>query len=144
MRAEGRLDVLGGHWLARFVSRACGLPRFGRNVPVTLDVVPTSRGLMKIRRFDDEVLVSTLRRAGDDILECCGRARMRFRLVGEGDTVEWKLRGFSLGPVPLPRFLAPRIRVWTQADGDGWRVEISIAAPMLGLLCAWKGRMVPQ
>ena len=49
------------------------------------------------------------------------------------------MTGMRFGPLRVPRFLALRIAVHTRLSGNGWFVDVRVAAPLFGLLCRWHG-----
>ena len=77
---------------------------------------------------------------------------MRFGSVGENFGIAFeslrvsKLRSsLTILGVTIPSVLAPRVhaRAWS-SDAEGWEVEVRISLPLIGLLVAYAGRLVPE
>lgn len=142
MRAAGRLDVERGRGpLAWLIATAGGFPRAGSGVPVTLDVEMTKDGFLWKRTFAGKPLASALRERRGDLVEEFGPVKLAFRLFDVGPVTEWRMTGMRLGFLPVPRFLALRISVVTRLSGNGWFVDVRIAAPLVGPVCRWHGFM---
>jgi hypothetical protein len=51
------------------------------------------------------------------------------------------LQGWRIGPLPLPRWLAPKVRARCfEADGE-YRFRVVVAHPWLGVVMAYAGRL---
>jgi hypothetical protein len=53
----------------------------------------------------------------------------------------WRFVEWRLGPVPLPRPLAPRIHARSFARGGVYRFSVVVAHPWMGILLAYAGRL---
>ena len=53
----------------------------------------------------------------------------------------WRFAGWRLGPLPMPRALAPTIRARAFERDGAYRFSVAVAHPWLGLLFAYGGRL---
>ncbi len=79
-----------------------------------------------------------------------GRVRERFgplsmdlRLTPEGDRLVYRVEGWRLGPIPLPRALGPSTRAFEEVDAEGRFVfDVEISLPLVGRLVRYRGWLV--
>jgi hypothetical protein len=65
---------------------------------------------------------------------------MDLRLIPEPDRLVYRVEGWRLGPVPLPRLLAPLTRTHEEVDGEGRFVfDVEISLPLVGRLVRYRG-----
>ena len=68
---------------------------------------------------------------------------MELRLIPDGDRLVYRVEGWRLGPVPLPRTLAPSTRAHEEVDAEGRFVfDVEISAPLIGRLVRYRGWLV--
>lgn len=56
----------------------------------------------------------------------------------------WRFAGWKLGPLPLPRLLAPRIRARCFDRAGVYNFCVIVAHPWLGVILAYKGELGRQ
>jgi hypothetical protein len=130
--------------LARLLCFLAGLPKPGRDVPVSVAFTPTSNGRERWeRKFADRRYASTIfAGAGHDdgyLIEHFGPYYLRFRLTLRGDVLVWTLDGWRLGPIPLPRWSVPRIECLEGADGERFTFDIDVTFPLIGWVIHYRG-----
>jgi len=70
--------------------------------------------------------------------------RFRFRVRRQENKMYWDFVGWSLGPVPLPKILGPRIVTWETASSEGGFEFYSHADfPVIGRLVHYHGIVFP-
>jgi len=134
------------HLPARLLRRMFGFPRPGASVPVHIHVRREGDGERWSRRFGDRAFASCFRReAGDTLLaERFGPFRFHFALAVADGRMHWHFRRWSLGSLPLPHALGPRIESWEAEDGNGaFRFYSHADFPLLGRLIHYDGIVVP-
>ena len=140
LRAEGELCV---EWsrsrLARWMAWAMRLPPEGPCVPTRLEV---SEGVW-IRHFGPQRVVTRQWARDGFLVERYGPFRTRFRLVAKESALRYRSEGAWVGAVRLPTFLAPTVETLVEDAEGGWRVEVRISHPCLGLICRYYGVMRP-
>ncbi|SNS67656.1 MULTISPECIES: DUF4166 domain-containing protein [unclassified Azospirillum] len=149
---EGRLelsglaqvDVMPG-LLPRLICALMGLPKAGRNVPVTVifDRTPTAEHWH--RRFGKRHYASRLTAGtGADtglLIEQMGMITNIFRIEATADALYLTVVGCCFLGMSMPAWLAPRCRVAEgQKDGD-FTFDIPIDLPWLGRLIHYRGRL---
>lgn len=147
LRAEGDFDVsLGMGLLPRCFARVLGIHKSQTGCPVRLTIE---------RREDREVWsreigphrLNTIQSIASDgaLLERFGTLEFRFRVRLESRSLCFEQSGCSLKfarvRVPLPAWLAPRVRAVECADrfGVGVNVVVHIHAPLAGLVASYGG-----
>jgi hypothetical protein len=145
-RARGRLHVRRGAGRgARLIAWVCGFPRAARDVDLALEV--SARGASGLRwdRHLGATRLVTEQRIDDDGLISERFGPFVIGLEPWASTIGLDLvqRRASLAVGPwrlwLPRCLAPRVRGRARAAGGGARIEVSVHAPLVGLLLAYDG-----
>ena len=116
-------------------------PASGAAVPVRLEVFESPRGTVWARNFDGR-RVRTVQRVVDGMMvECRAPGRLFFQVsVVEGAVVYESVR-FSVFGLVVPSWLAPRATGRVTATENGWQAEISVVAPVVGLLTGYTARL---
>jgi Domain of unknown function (DUF4166) len=135
----------GDNPIARLMARLAQLPAQGEAANLRLIVAPSLRGERWQRFFAGKPFTS-MQRACDRLLtEQIGPIEIRFELdVSDGglryETKSVALR-IGLARIPLPRWLAPRVRASEKPAGDAVRIAVEVQLPLLGLLIAYEGTL---
>lgn len=149
---QGWATVRGAdHVFARALRWWFGFPALGERVPVWIAVdaqrSATGERLERWRRrFGTRRFASRFRcdRRRGLLAETFGAFRFGFALRVEDARMHWRFQRWSLGPLPLPRALGPRIVSWEGQDPDGaYRFYSQADFPLLGRLIHYDGRVVP-
>jgi len=144
----GRARARGAPGLPALVRRLQGLPPAGLHA-TAVTITPTANGERWIRQFGDRTFGSTIAPARDDpwaFEETAGALTFRFSVAADPGGFSWIFESWRLGPIPLPRAWAPRIRARTFArprqDGIGaYRFRVLVAHPWLGVIFGYAGRL---
>ncbi len=141
--ATGRAVSAGRGVGALVAGVALGAPGRGRYA-LRFEVAPRGEAEVWTRWFGRRRLRSTLRpdpAAPGRLLERLGPAAFALRLRTTRDGFAWELEGWRLGPMPLPRWLGPKVRARCfEADGT-YRFSIVVAHAWLGVVMAYAGRL---
>ena len=143
-RARGR----GAPGLPALVRRAQGLPPAGVHA-TTVTIAPDGLGERWTRRFGARTFDSRITPAGDDpkaFEETVTPLTFRFTVAPYPGGFSWTFASWRLGPIPLPRAWAPRIRARTfsrpNAKGpDAYGFRVVVAHPWLGVIFGYAGRL---
>ncbi len=145
--ARGTLRVERGRGpLARFACLCMGAPAAGAAVPVDMqvDVDPAGRETW-VRSFAGSPMVTRQWQRGAWLVEALGPCALAFELGREGTAMVFRQRGCRMLGIPWPVALGPRIQARVDAaghgDGGAWRVDVSIALPLIGRVLAYSGLM---
>lgn len=145
LRFAGRSVARGSGGPAAFVRVVLGLPGRGHHA-AAVEIAPTGDGERWTRRFGATRFRTRLRPVADDpgaFEETAGPITFRFRAEPCAGGFRWGFDGWRLGPFPLPRALAPRIRARTFARDGAYRFSVLAAHPWAGVLFAYAGRLTP-
>ncbi len=99
------------------------------------------------RRIGGHAFASVLShpRDGGRVREGFGPISMDLRLTPEGDRLVYRVEGWRLGPIPLPRALAPSTRAHEEVDAEGRFVfDVEISLPLVGRLVRYRGWLVRE
>lgn len=64
-----------------------------------------------------------------------------FQLTGQVDRLEFRLSGFALFGVPLPRWLAPSCIATEAGRGGSFTFDITVDLPLIGRLIHYRGEL---
>jgi len=132
-----------GALAARLILGAPGRGRYA----LRFEVEPGEGGETWTRWFGRSRLRSRLRPyAGDPrcLEERMGPASFRLSMRSTPSGFGWELQGWRLGSLPLPRWLAPKVRARCfEADG-AYRFRVVVAHPWLGVVMAYAGRLTVE
>ncbi len=134
------------HLPARFVRRLFGFPQPAALVPVHIHVLRDDVGERWSRRFGDCAFASTFHcdSSGALLAERFGPFRFHFALAVSGGRMDWRFQRWSLGPLPLPRVIGPRIESWESEGANGaFRFHSHADFPLLGRLIHYEGVVAP-
>jgi len=145
---RGKARARGGSGLPALVRRLQGLPPTGRHA-TAVTITPTADGERWVRRFGVRTFASSITADRHDpwtFEETAGVLTFRFGAAPYPGGFSWTFEGWRLGPIPLPRAWAPRIRARTFArdgqDGtDIYRFRVLVAHPWLGVIFGYAGRL---
>jgi Domain of unknown function (DUF4166) len=157
--AAGAFNIQhGSNWLARLLARILRLPAAGVGVPIQVAVHCEPRpklphGLVEIwdRNFGSRRLISKqwIDSAGL-LVERFGLMELSFMLRAENGGLCFDGTRASIAAgwlrVRMPRWLMPRIEArvaCVASPGSGFAVSVRLFVPVLGLLLAYEGCVIP-
>jgi hypothetical protein len=73
------------------------------------------------------------------LCETVGALTFSNALVIDRDRLRLILRRWTIGPCPLPLWLAPRVEATESAEDGRYTFDIAIRHSLLGLLCHYRG-----
>lgn len=129
--------------LAALVAWLVGFPAAQADCEAEVRIEADGERSIWRRRIGGQTFVSVLSRPGEDgrIDEQFGPLSFRLCLTPEGDRLIYSVEGWRLGPILLPRAVAPRTRTHERLDAEGRFVfDVEISAPLIGRLvryCGW-------
>lgn len=132
-----------GRGLAGAVAALQGLPSSGRYGD--FEVVMAVEGAQERweRRFGPARFRSVLSRDDDPLCfrEQLGPLAFVFDPEVTTGGFRWRLVGWRLAGARLPLALAPQVRALTHARDGAYRFHVVVSMPIVGLLCAYAGRL---
>jgi hypothetical protein len=143
LTACGFADITPAPGLAAWLICAlAGLPRAGRNVPVTVSFHPDGRGGERWkRRFGARRYASTMRAGRGEtlLIERIGPFDLFYRLTPQADGLCWQVTRWRFATLPLPTWTLPTIRCVESGAGERFFFDIDIAFPMIGPVIHYRG-----
>lgn len=133
--------------LAALVARIVGFPSALATCPVEVAIDADGERSVWRRRIGAHAFSSVLSRPrpGGRVQERFGPFAMDLRLAPEGERLVYRVEGWRIGPLPLPRFLAPSTRAHEAVDAEGRFVfDVEICAALLGRLVRYRGWLVRE
>lgn len=128
--------------LPALVARVVGFPPAQAACPVEVAIDADGDRSSWRRRIGSHAFASVLSRPreGGRVSERFGPLTVDLRLTPEGDRLVYRVEGWRMGPLPLPRALAPRTQAFEEVDDQGRFVfDVEIAAPLIGKLVRYRG-----
>lgn len=142
----GQAEVRRGQgWIARVIAKVIGFPSASPEIQVNVTLSPEQGGEKWTRNFGGKKFSSfqALGTAKNDYLlvERFGPIDVALALVVEGEKLFLIPRRWSCFGVPLPSAFLPSGQSFeTEKDGC-FCFDVEIAAPLIGLIVAYKGRL---
>lgn len=139
---RGRARARGAPWLAP-LRGLMGLPQPGRHSDLAVTVAAKGSGEAWTRSFGRSAFTSCLTpgRELGQFAERFGPLRFTFSARRSPTGFVWRFEGLALGPLPLPRALAPAIRARAFERDGVYHFSVAVAHPLLGLMFAYAGRL---
>jgi hypothetical protein len=142
----------GGGWLARIVTAVFRFPLAGDAVPVSVQLQTRGAGELWTRTFAGRRFSSALSAGAGDadrlLCERFGPFTFHLALVPDGGKLRFVIRGWRLGPMPLPRRWAPQGDSYEYADENAGQsrfgFHIEIKHPLTGPIVSYRGWLVPD
>jgi hypothetical protein len=145
--ASGRCDVArSANPLALLLRALFRLPRAGRDMPVTVRFIQRGGTEQWERDFSGRIMRSRLGRARipGEITERFGAFVFTIRLRWDGTRLHYQMVKGKLFGIRLPRALLPRVTAFEQVVDDRFHFDVSLRAPLAGLLAHYRGWLVPD
>jgi len=140
---EGTATVERGNLVARAIAGLLGMPQAGSDRPVRIVIDATTTGELLARYYPDCTLrtfQSCETRNGRTLLgEKFGPFRLLIALTGHERGCDFQLVRWTLGPIPLPMALAPRLVATERLHHGKHRFLVRISLPLVGLLLSYEG-----
>lgn len=151
LTAVGTFRIQHGNSWAHWLVQRMDLPPATPSVPTRLVITPSGDGEHWFRTFGDQPFVTTQEEAPGGLLaERMGLMEIRFRLRVLGGALLYQQQSIGMrwgrGYFPLPVWLVPRVEA-RESPGDGprqTRISVHVVAPVIGLLLAYEGTMIPE
>jgi NAD(P)-dependent dehydrogenase (short-subunit alcohol dehydrogenase family) len=137
--ATGEAQVTGAaNPFAALVARIVGFPKPGLH---RLHVHFQESGGRETwtRDFSGRRFRSRLSQRGPWLVERFGPLRFAFDLPSDAKGLSMVLQRWWIGPLPLPKFLAPRSAAKEWSEGGRFHFDVPIALPVIGRLVHYRG-----
>ena len=140
---SGRASVQGARsWAGRLTAALFGFPGEHPETPVTVRITSDGRRSVWRRRIGSGRFRSVLTEREGGVVERFGLLAFDLDLTVADGRLAYSVRGWRLGPVPLPRALAPVTTTHEAVDAEGrFTFDVEISAPLVGRLVRYRGRL---
>lgn len=131
--------------LAGLIAAMVGFPRAQATCAAEVAIEADGDRSIWRRRIGGHAFASILSRprAGGRVRERFGPLCMELSLTPEAGRLVYRVEGWRLGPIPLPRALGPSTRAHEEVDAEGRFVfDVEISLPLLGRLVRYRGWLV--
>lgn len=143
-RGEAMTEGASGS-LGALVAGIVGFPKSQAACPAEVAIDADGDRSVWQRRIGEHAFASILShpRVGGRVRERFGPISMDLSLAPEEGRLVYRVEGWRLGPVPLPRALGPRTRAHEEVDAEGRFVfDVEISLPLIGRLVRYRGWLV--
>jgi hypothetical protein len=141
LRATGRLRVTRATgWLRRVFLSLTNLPPGGEH-DVRVEVQAHGDAQKWVRSFGQHVFATVHSDYRGLLVESAGPMSFGFELAVEDASLNFVMRQAWFCGIPLPGFCRPNIEARNIADDTGWRVEVRMRLPVLGLVIQYEGHV---
>ena len=140
--ASGRCDVdRSGNPLALLIRALFRMPHAGRDLPVTVRFIARGGSEHWERDFSGRIMRSRLSHARipGEITEQFGAFAFTIRLRWDGTRLHYQIVKGKLFGIRLPHALLPRVAALEMAVEDRFWFDVSLRAPLVGLLAHYRG-----
>lgn len=133
--------------LGRLVARIVGFPGTRADCPAEVEITADGDRSAWKRRIGGHAFSSVLShpQAGGRVRERFGPMSMDLALTPEDGRLVYRVAGWRLGPIPLPRVLGPTTTAHEEVDAEGRFVfDVEIALPLVGRVVRYRGWLVRE
>lgn len=134
LTARGLFDIE-----SRPVARIWGLPRSGRQVETSVEVLTAGECQIWRRSFAGQPVETRQWVADGRLVESKGPGRIAMRLSVEDGGVRYRTERAWLGPLPTPWF--PRVDAVVREAEGGWSVAVEVRWWPFGVICRYSGML---
>jgi hypothetical protein len=143
--ASGTVTVTRGtHPIAALMCKLLGFPESASDRPLVVEFEPHESEEIWRRRFEGSTFQTRLKpwpgREGH-MCECAGPLAYGFALAIGPDGLVMHFRRWWFYGIPLPTFLGPRVEARQWQEGDDYCFLVDVAAPVLGRVVSYRGKL---
>ena len=141
IRLSGSAKVERGGGLGGLIAAIMGLPKSNPRAELVVVAWHFPDQIVWSRSFDGKVFESTFKRDEDFLVERMGPLSLYLQPMCEGGKLVYRLIATQIGPIALPRALAPSMNAW-EAEKDGkYQFEVSVGLPLFGPVIRYSGAL---
>jgi hypothetical protein len=141
IRLSGSAKVERGRGLGGLIALILGLPKSNPKADLVVVAWHFPDQIVWSRSFDGREFESTFRKDDDLLVEQMGPLSLYMQPMCEGGRLVYRLLGTQIGPIPLPRFLAPSMQAWESERDGKYQFEVAVALPLLGPVIRYSGTL---
>jgi hypothetical protein len=141
IRLSGLACVERGRGLGGLIAMIMRLPKSNPAADLVVTAWHFADQMVWSRSFDGRVFESTFKKEDDFLVEQMGPLSLFLQPMAEGGRLVYRLIATHLGPIALPRMLAPSMTAWESEKDGKYAFEVSVSLPFLGRLVRYSGSL---
>jgi hypothetical protein len=141
VRLSGTAKVERGKGLGGLIAAIMGLPKTNPKAELVVVAWHFPDQIVWSRTFDGKVFESTFKRAEDFLVEQMGPLSLYLQPMCEGGRLVYRLIATQIGPIAIPRVLAPSMNAWESEKDGKYQFEVSVSLPFLGQMIRYSGSL---
>src|SRR4051812_45405703 len=141
IQLSGTARVERGRGMGGLISAIMRLPRSNPKADLVVTAWHFPDQMIWSRTFDGRVFESTFRRDDDFLVEKMGPLSLYLQPITEGGRLVYRLIATLIGPITLPRALAPSMIAWESEKDGKYQFEVSVDLPFFGRLVRYTGAL---
>lgn len=145
-QAQGVVNVRYGRGrVRRAFAKALRLPPEGERITVQLQVQPQNGREIWVRQFDNLRMETLQWQRGDLLIEKAGALCFAFYVDVHEEGLRFQFVHNEIAGFKLPlRLLQVEAKASaTELNANGWFIQVTISAPLVGLLAEYRGEISP-
>ena len=139
VQLSGPAQVERGRGLGGLIAALLRLPRSNPTAELVVVAWHFPDQIVWSRTFDGRKLESTFVKEGALLVEHMGAVALHMLPVVEGGRLVYRLEQCRLGPITLPRALAPALVAWEGEKDGKYTFEVDVRLPLFGRLIRYSG-----
>jgi hypothetical protein len=141
IRLSGTARVERGRGLGGLIAALMRLPKSNPAADLIVTAWHFADQMVWSRSFDGRVFESTFKKDDDFLVEQMGPLSLYLQPMAEGGRLVYRLIATQIGPIALPRVLAPSMTAWEGEKDGKYAFEVSVGLPFLGNVVRYSGSL---
>jgi hypothetical protein len=141
IQLTGTVTVQRGRGLGWLLAELLRLPRSNPKAELVVVAWHFPDQMVWSRTFDGRTFESTFRTDEIFLIEQMGGLSLFLEPKVEAGRLVYRLAATRLGPIALPRLLAPSLNAWESEREGRYDFEISVALPLIGRVIRYAGQL---
>jgi len=141
IRLSGTAKVERGRGLGGLIAMIMRLPKSNPKADLVVTAWHFADQVVWSRSFDGRVFESTFKKDDDFLVEQMGPLSLYMQPMCEGGRLVYRLIATQIGPIALPRMLAPSMTAWESEKDGKYAFEVTVGLPLFGRLVRYSGSL---
>jgi hypothetical protein len=141
IRLSGSAKVERGKGLGGLIALILGLPKSNPKADLIVTAWHFPDQIVWSRSFDGKAFESIFKKDDDLLVERMGPLSLYLQPMCEGGRLVYRLLGTQIGPISLPRFLAPSMNAWESEKDGKYQFEVAVGLPLCGQVIRYSGAL---
>ncbi|MDQ7246558.1 DUF4166 domain-containing protein [Dongia sedimenti] len=141
IRLSGTANVQRGKGLGGLIAMLLRLPKSNPKAELVVVAWHFSDQMVWSRTFDGRAMESTFRKDDDFLVEQIGPLSLYLQPMCEGGRLVYRLIATQIGPITVPRLLAPSMTAWEGEKDGRYAFEVSVGLPLCGQVIRYSGSL---